>query len=689
MLSIENPPPDPPCPCEIAQLKSSDERASHNLALQDVDLFASSIDDTKLPNFSIRDYVFTARNKDIKTNWPFSQRNLQLCMKHGVKDLLPPFQSLDSLRNRSFIRCPLETRLLEQEPISNSDGEPSEPTDCLAPSSSNVAPCDQKLAVGHTDITSCRSGEVTDFPSTTTSNSQSEIDSVPTSGISSSAIETGTSLEAAVEVEAVGGPPASHKTENTTQPSTKKCRLIVKLSTVSDPCSTEDIASNCTSLSEAMTSKICPVCKTFSSSSNTTLNAHIDQCLSEESPSKWMPDSKLNTKYRVKPRKMRSMVDICETAPRCTLEELDKRNGSSWATDSSLPTQNTEVCALGKKQKVSPVYSEDNGDEGAVYIDANGTKLRILSKFNNGQSVSTVGEEPGPRKPLKGVKRSKFLSNNKKRRHAPKHHKHLKLAPPSKKFCSSNARSSEIHGDQDGVDGVEETRDKQERLMQLFKAQGPIKPSDSGTLRQWVCSKRTGLSKKINAKDGHQISRCKLHLAQDLLVESDRSCLGDSHMEGNRVQEFPNSAENPISSHENRKRMESSLYEAQVSENSKLPPGRKTVRSPLFGARRSDNVERSLEPLKQNSFQLSKDSTSVHDGHVLKHPHDMTNCATLLSDKTVEVRAGPVRNSEWCSQCQHESLQGLSFSLVKSHEILHFREECVVCQSIMCARIQI
>jgi hypothetical protein len=38
-----------------------------------------------------RDYVFTTPSKDIKTNWPFSLKNLQLCSKHGVKDVLPPF----------------------------------------------------------------------------------------------------------------------------------------------------------------------------------------------------------------------------------------------------------------------------------------------------------------------------------------------------------------------------------------------------------------------------------------------------------------------------------------------------------------------------------------------------------------------------------------------------------------------
>lgn len=91
MLSIENIPPDP---CHISLLKSSssDERPSSHNKL--VDLSNSDLDDNNNKNFSIRDNVFRTRRKDIKTYWPFSQENLQLCLKHGTaNDLLPPFPS--------------------------------------------------------------------------------------------------------------------------------------------------------------------------------------------------------------------------------------------------------------------------------------------------------------------------------------------------------------------------------------------------------------------------------------------------------------------------------------------------------------------------------------------------------------------------------------------------------------------
>jgi hypothetical protein len=77
-----------------------------------------------------RDYVFTARSKDIKTNWPFSLKNLQLCSKHGVKDVLPPFQYLDKVRSQPFERCTAESStLVENKNLSNSNGEPSTPND--------------------------------------------------------------------------------------------------------------------------------------------------------------------------------------------------------------------------------------------------------------------------------------------------------------------------------------------------------------------------------------------------------------------------------------------------------------------------------------------------------------------------------------------------------------------------------
>lgn len=360
-----------------------------------------------------------------------------------MKDLLPPFQPLEAVRRR----CTVENENI----ISKSDGELSVPDHdhVVLDSSDDTHQLNGKLADACNDITiSCRSEGENDFPSTITSVSQSEIEeSVPTNGPGSSPVKTDNSLGASVEVEAEAAcPPVAQKTESSTRTSSKKCRLVVKFGTHSDRSSTEDIASICTNVSETMASKICPVCKTFSSSSNTTLNAHIDQCLSMESTPKWTVDSKL-TRHRIKPRKTRLMVDIYATAAPCTLEDLDRRNGSSWALVSSFAAQDIEkskMPAEDKKQRVLPVHPDIAVDVGPVYIDANGTKLRILSKFDDAPSVSKVLEHLRPRKPLKGGKGNKFLSTKKKKCHASKYHKYLKLTSQSKKLLSAKVLSSQV-----------------------------------------------------------------------------------------------------------------------------------------------------------------------------------------------------------------------------------------------------
>ncbi|KAF2325676.1 hypothetical protein GH714_032519 [Hevea brasiliensis] len=595
MLSIENPPPDPPCSCQFPQLNSSsDERASLKLPLPEVDLPNPPLDHhTPLPNFSIRDYVFTARNKDIRKNWPFSQKNLQLCLKHGVKELLPPFQPLDSVRNQSLKRCTVETTSHEKQNTSSFNKE--QPDNHVALDSSDEGQLNNKLAESCLDVSSCRSGEENDFPSTTTSVSQSEIESLPDNRQSSSLLQIETSRKNSIAVEAAG-PSGNKKTESTSRPLSKKCRLIVKFGGNSDRNSTEDIASNSTTVSETMASKVCPVCKTFSSTSNTTLNAHIDQCLSVESTPKWTADSKL-TRHRFKPRKTRLMADIYMTATPCTLEELDRRNGTNWATISSMPTQETEKTETtneGKKHRVSQVHPEDAGDVGPVYIDANGTKLRILSKFSDQPSVSKVGEDIGARKPLKGDKGIKYIAKKKKKRLAQKHLKYLKLAPQSKKIFSHKAHGSQISG------GQQECKREARSFEREHLMSKQTKSSDSGTLRPWVCSKRRDFTKKITSQEGHQPVKCNWHLPGDFLVDNGQSFLDDSLAERNHVQKSTNQSESPTSPG-NSERMDKFFLKVQVGNKNEQSPGGNKVSNLLVEGRTSDNLESSSPSIKANS----------------------------------------------------------------------------------------
>ncbi|KAM1552935.1 hypothetical protein PS1_005722 [Malus domestica] len=613
MLSFEKLPPDPPCH-HPQPLIIKDASTSHE---QPLDLS----NNPPLPKFSIRDYVFTSRSKDIETNWPFSQKNLQLCLKHGVKDLLPPFQNLDAVRNQPVKRCTVESEKKSNLDVSESSGQDDH---AVLKSSSNDTKLKEKLTEACTETTtttSCRSEGENDFPSTLTSVSQSEIEeSVPTNRPSRLPLEIDTSLEAAsVEVLEAAGPPVVvvNKTGNTTRPSGKKCRLVVKFGSHSERGSTEDIASNATTISETMTSKTCPVCKTFSSSSNTTLNAHIDQCLSGEATPKWAVDSKPVTRYRIKPRKTKLMVDIYTTAQHCTLEDLDRRNGSSWATSvSSFPTRDkkSEVPVEEKRRRVSSVHPDDI-DVGPVYVDANGTKVRILSKFDDAPSPSVPKEVEHlrPRKPLKPGKGSKFLSAKKQKRHPSKHQKYLKLAPQSKDLLSPKAHSSQIHEGQETCGAKENSEEGQQMEEQLNSC-------NAGALRGWACSKRTGVVKKLNKK----------HVSQDFLVESDQTYLDNCRVEGNRGRKVMNLSGNPISSPEKSGSTENACDEAQASEKSDCSPWRKRAGSPLPG--------------EQSQHQFSKDTTFLPNSCTLNRTYSDVNFAPVLSNNTIGSAADFTEN---------------------------------------------
>ncbi|XAR72362.1 hypothetical protein NMG60_11018975 [Bertholletia excelsa] len=501
MLSVETPPPDPPCACEISQLKNScnegDERAYDKIALQEgVDLSKS------LPKFSIRDYVFSSRSKDIETNWPFSPKDLQLCLKHGVKELLPPFQSIDSVKNRSFNSCTAETSSIDKENVSNLEGQHHGSSNCFASVNLDDAGCNHKLTCDRVNINLNGSEGDKEHPLTKTH--QSNLSEA-----------SGEKLE---------------KSENTNQPQVKKCRLIVKVWGGVDSSSVEDNPPNCAIFPEPMASKVCPVCKTFSSSSNTTLNAHIDQCLTMESTVKWNNANSRVIKHRIKPRKTRLMVDIYATAKPCTLEELDRRNGTSWAMTSTFPSQETTECDEVENQRVFPGCSKDNGDEGAVYIDATGKKVRILSKFKDKAQMSELEAEPKLSKPFRG-RRSKLLSMRKKRHHSQKPHKYLKPAPQSKKLCSSKTEHiPKVRAHLSRTLALRESSEKVKSLTTTsIKAEEQTTPNDSGTITKWACSKRSSLLKRCNRKES--LLQVECNNRQELLAGSEQASLGDTYLE--------------------------------------------------------------------------------------------------------------------------------------------------------------
>ncbi|KAH9602283.1 hypothetical protein KSS87_015444 [Heliosperma pusillum] len=414
------------------ELESSTHQPDHpnSLESQKWMLIQAKIEAHKsnhVPQFSIRDYVFSARNKDINTNWPFSEKNLQLCLKHGVKNVLPPFQPLDSFRDSSVKRCLVEKSISSEE--SNLNKRPSvmriHPIRATA-----INRCwNQEFVEGFRDLDSFPSVREKDLAFQTTSIiCQSEVGSVSTSNLP---------LSEVVSDEHEAAASAANKTKSSvSHVFDKKRGAASKLPVNSRRATPEDITSACTAPSEATATKICPVCENFSSSSNTTLNAHIDQCLSSQSSPNWMKNSKL-VNPRIKPRKMRSMVDICATAPRCTLEDLDRRNGSNWAVNLDTTSLDTGLRIEGSNHRVSSRYIVNNCDDDSVYIDSSGRKIRILSKFNETvqSSLPKPRRDPKVRKQSKRGKRSNLFSASRKRRLV-KHLKYLRLTRHKKHLLS-------------------------------------------------------------------------------------------------------------------------------------------------------------------------------------------------------------------------------------------------------------
>ncbi|GJN02616.1 hypothetical protein PR202_ga19986 [Eleusine coracana subsp. coracana] len=430
------------------------------------------------PKFSIRDYVFSSRSNSVKRSWPFHPNSLQLCLKRGVKDPLPPFEPPDLIRSSPFNTF----TNVEQSAVH------SEPITCVGlvktrdAGSSNIDTSDINFQSSQpVDESSLDNPS----PCTSPEDGKSGIDQVEstnesdqTDGLIPVDLQDNSWAKPSRRTEVAGPSWRSNNLESSCETSQKKCKFVVKLGTQSDTRRTEDIASNSSSVSDPMASKTCPVCKVFASTSNTTLNAHIDQCLSVESntelvetvPVKSKTKAKKNNtltshidhclslesntelvetamvKPKVKPKKKRLMVDIYKTALPYTLEDLDRRNGTNWAIELAMPAVNNEVCTENRSPEAVPLDTRDDEREGDVYVDSNGIKIRILSKCSDAPLVLSDDVQAYP------------------------------------------------HGDE-GID--------EDTTVGEMHAQNPTESTSyhgSGTMKQWVCSKRSDISKNVSRK---------------------------------------------------------------------------------------------------------------------------------------------------------------------------------------------
>ncbi|KAJ6799013.1 Uncharacterized protein M6B38_208895 [Iris pallida] len=400
---------------------------------------SSRASDAADPNFSIRDYAFASRSRDRETSWPFPQELLQLCFKHGIKDPLPPFEPPDSVRSQCQRKA-------------------------------------DELEAGYVVVSEAR------YPSSRKEEEKEQI--VVDEALAGEAETLSAVTKHTTEVELV----------RCTSLPEKNCKLVLKLGLISQTRRTEDVASASSAVSDPMASKVCPVCKLFSSPSNTTLNAHMDQCLSAESNDTELVATR-SKNPRVRPRLKRLIVDIYAAAPRCTLEDLDSRNGTTWARDlaSSVAVAGGGLPTETKRPRLSSVDFGHDGDE-AVYVDSNGVKLRILSKSGD-VPPGMPKDESKLTKDVAETEEGKGPPFSKNKKFGSKLLKHMKVKQMSRKLSSFDMPTRETEAQLAEDYHAEANKEKEETMLPVA-ARSNIESSGHATLGQWVCSKRSDLRKK-------------------------------------------------------------------------------------------------------------------------------------------------------------------------------------------------
>lgn len=385
-------------------------------------------------NFSIRDYVSMVRSSDIKKNWPFSQKYLQVCLDNGRKPVLPPFEHPQSVRdliqekvkleaaaaihgsgfdrndgdtgakdtgNRFFIRIPAKRthagqknnrKLGREKPIQSlsvTSGDQDAMTRACRSQVRNG--CEGfKTKTEEDEEMKAQASEDCEMPKAIVAGISEEEDNQGSKPIADKGdMELATPLK--TERKDKGSPESveqesGHKLPNSeasskpnseisSRPNSEICfkarrkrterpeilsdikNRFLKRSKQSnrmltfemksqeliegfqkegkevkrqehhheqsraDSARNENLVNSGSSVTDGiMMVKVCPVCRTFSSASNTALNAHIDHCLAVE-PNALKAEIKL-AKNKTKVRKKRSMADICAVAPSRTLEDL-------------------------------------------------------------------------------------------------------------------------------------------------------------------------------------------------------------------------------------------------------------------------------------------------------------------------------------------------------------------------------
>lgn len=331
-------------------------------------------------NFSIRDYAFSVRAKDIQRNWPFSLKYLQICLENGRQPLLPPFEShkdvidqkLNQKENSIAVNVKHKTKTV---PDSSNNKKVDEPKNSkkgrregwirkqksckrkkrMVPgkdltSTEKGKECNIIEDIVHVDESTEAKGDPkegkeisTYFRQNDDKDPEAERVRVPMNSCESKSTDYVANTDIAHISDSGTGGQKNHTesgdmhltTKNGDEVRKKKGKKVVtsehkpqeddkeqNVEKNKEESGKNDDNGNSGCLPDALITKVCPVCRTFSSTSNTALNAHIDHCLSIESNCKRVGNK--CGKPKVKSIKKRSLAEICAVAPLCTLEDLER-----------------------------------------------------------------------------------------------------------------------------------------------------------------------------------------------------------------------------------------------------------------------------------------------------------------------------------------------------------------------------
>lgn len=155
---------------------------------------------------------------------------------------------------------------------------------------------------------------------------------------------------------------------------------------------------------------VCPVCRTFTSPSNTALNAHIDQCL-VDAPAQSMERSNgqasgRSQKFKVKAQKKRSLADLCALAPRRDLEDSGKSHSGS--RESSPAGAENEV--VGPVRRDGEVRRQPRTP---FFRGPMGGPKKVRCSQGNAGVVRSQGPAVKDPDDLQRVKKARLLSDSK------------------------------------------------------------------------------------------------------------------------------------------------------------------------------------------------------------------------------------------------------------------------------------